>query len=121
MVRRVSCLPNQLKHAGRGRGLANLALMLVGITLLTIEAFNPTGVLGLGGIIAFVLGAVIRQGRNDVYAVLILSFDGLYCRLRGLTCPIVARPGRAGARSRSGLHGLPGAVAAAVRPHWRFS
>jgi membrane-bound serine protease (ClpP class) len=36
-----------------------LALMLVGITLLTIEAFNPTVVLGLGGIIAFVLGAVM--------------------------------------------------------------
>jgi membrane-bound serine protease (ClpP class) len=38
---------------------AGLALMLVGITLLTIEAFNPTVVLGLGGIIAFVLGAVM--------------------------------------------------------------
>jgi membrane-bound serine protease (ClpP class) len=38
---------------------AGLGLMLVGITLLTIEAFNPTVVLGLGGIIAFVLGAVM--------------------------------------------------------------
>jgi len=38
---------------------AGLALMLVGITLLTIEAFNPTVVLGLGGIIAFALGAVM--------------------------------------------------------------
>jgi membrane-bound serine protease (ClpP class) len=38
---------------------AGLALMLVGITLLTIETFNPTVVLGLGGLIAFVLGAVM--------------------------------------------------------------
>jgi membrane-bound serine protease (ClpP class) len=38
---------------------AGLALMLVGIVLLTVEAFNPTVVLGLGGIIAFVLGAVM--------------------------------------------------------------
>ena len=38
---------------------AGLGLMLIGITLLAIEAFNPTVVLGLGGIIAFVLGAVM--------------------------------------------------------------
>ena len=38
---------------------AGLALMLVGITLLAIEAFNPTVVLGLGGIIAFLLGAMM--------------------------------------------------------------
>jgi membrane-bound serine protease (ClpP class) len=38
---------------------AGLALMLVGITLLTIEAFNPTVVIGLGGLIAFLLGAVM--------------------------------------------------------------
>ncbi|NOJ42847.1 NfeD family protein [Bradyrhizobium australiense] len=38
---------------------AGLGLILLGITLLVIEAFNPTVVLGLGGIIAFVLGAVM--------------------------------------------------------------
>lgn len=38
---------------------AGLALMLVGITLLIIEAFNPTVVLGLGGVIAFVFGAAM--------------------------------------------------------------
>jgi membrane-bound serine protease (ClpP class) len=38
---------------------AGLALMLVGITLLAIEAFNPTVVLGLGGVIAFLLGAMM--------------------------------------------------------------
>jgi membrane-bound serine protease (ClpP class) len=38
---------------------AGLALMLTGIALLTFEAFNPTVVLGAGGIAAFVLGAVM--------------------------------------------------------------
>ena len=38
---------------------AGLALMLVGLVLLTIEAFNPTVVIGLGGIVAFVLGALM--------------------------------------------------------------
>ena len=38
---------------------AGLGLMLVGITLLAVEVFNPTLVLGIGGIIAFVLGAVM--------------------------------------------------------------
>ena len=38
---------------------AGLGLMLLGITLLVIEVYNPTVVLGLGGIIAFVLGAVM--------------------------------------------------------------
>jgi membrane-bound serine protease (ClpP class) len=38
---------------------AGLALMLVGIVLLAVEAFNPTVVVGVGGIIAFGLGAVM--------------------------------------------------------------
>jgi len=33
--------------------------MLVGIALLAIEAFTPTVVIGLGGVIAFILGAVM--------------------------------------------------------------
>ncbi|MGY8684148.1 nodulation protein NfeD [Bradyrhizobium sp. UFLA05-153] len=38
---------------------AGFALMLIGIALLAIEAFNPTIVIGLGGVIAFVLGALM--------------------------------------------------------------
>ncbi|OAE97508.1 serine protease [Bradyrhizobium centrolobii] len=38
---------------------AGLALMLIGITLLAVEAFNPTVVIGIGGVIAFVLGALM--------------------------------------------------------------
>jgi membrane-bound serine protease (ClpP class) len=36
-----------------------LALMLLGIAFLIIEAFNPTVVLGLGGVSAFLLGAAM--------------------------------------------------------------
>ncbi|RUX43508.1 nodulation protein NfeD [Mesorhizobium sp. M4A.F.Ca.ET.050.02.1.1] len=38
---------------------AGLALMLLGIAFLVIEAFNPTVVLGLGGVAAFLLGAAM--------------------------------------------------------------
>lgn len=38
---------------------AGLALMLLGIALLIVEAFNPTVVLGFGGVIAFILGAMM--------------------------------------------------------------
>ena len=38
---------------------AGLALMLLGIALLVVEAFNPTFALGLGGIIAFLLGVAM--------------------------------------------------------------
>ncbi|WP_430691560.1 NfeD family protein [Mesorhizobium vachelliae] len=36
-----------------------LALMLLGVAFLIIEAFNPTVVLGLGGVAAFVLGSAM--------------------------------------------------------------
>jgi membrane-bound serine protease (ClpP class) len=38
---------------------AGFALMLLGISLLVVEAFSPTVVIGLGGVIALVLGAVM--------------------------------------------------------------
>ena len=38
---------------------AGLGLLLLGIALLVIEAFNPTVVLGIGGVIGFVLGALM--------------------------------------------------------------
>ena len=36
-----------------------LALMLLGVAFLVVEAFNPTVVLGLGGVAAFLLGAAM--------------------------------------------------------------
>ncbi len=39
---------------------AGLALILLGITLMTAEAFQPSfGILGLGGVVAFIAGSVI--------------------------------------------------------------
>ena len=38
---------------------AGLALLLLGITFLIVEIFNPTVVLGLGGVAAFLLGAAM--------------------------------------------------------------
>ncbi|WP_018184493.1 NfeD family protein [Kaistia granuli] len=38
---------------------AGLALMLIGLTFLAIEIFNPTVVLGLGGLVAFLLGTAM--------------------------------------------------------------
>src|SRR6266481_4311368 len=38
---------------------AGLALMLLGITFLVVEAFTPTVVLGLGGVAAFLLGSAM--------------------------------------------------------------
>jgi membrane-bound serine protease (ClpP class) len=38
---------------------AGLALVLLGIAFLVVEAFNPTVVLGLGGVAAFLLGAAM--------------------------------------------------------------
>jgi membrane-bound serine protease (ClpP class) len=38
---------------------AGLALMLLGIAFLVVETFNPTVVLGLGGVAAFLLGAAM--------------------------------------------------------------
>lgn len=38
---------------------AGLALMLIGLTFLAVEAFNPTVVLGLGGLAAFLLGSAM--------------------------------------------------------------
>lgn len=38
---------------------AGLALMLLGMTLLAVEAVNPTAVLGFGGVVSFLLGAMM--------------------------------------------------------------
>ncbi|GAM60359.1 putative membrane-bound clpP-class protease [Vibrio ishigakensis] len=38
---------------------AGLALLLLGIALMVAEAFNPSfGILGLGGVVAFILGSI---------------------------------------------------------------
>jgi membrane-bound serine protease (ClpP class) len=56
---------------------AGLALMLIGLAFLAIEMFNPTVVLGLGGLVAFLLGTAapgFTLSRPIVGAAAILIF-----------------------------------------------
>lgn len=90
---------------------AGLALMLTGIALLTIEAFNPTVVLGAGGIAAFVLGAVMlfrfeAPGYRLSWTVLVLAT----AMLAGLVLVVLRsvwrarkEPARVGAQAMRGL------------------
>jgi membrane-bound serine protease (ClpP class) len=90
---------------------AGLALILIGIALLTIEAFNPTVVLGLGGIIAFLLGAVMlfkfeAPGYRLSWAVVGLStamFAGLILVVLGSVWRARKGPVRVGAQAMRGL------------------
>ena len=90
---------------------AGLAFMLVGITLLTIEAFNPTVVLGLGGIIAFVLGAVMLVRVEtpgfrlswSVIGTVVAMFAGLILVVLGSLQRARKGPVRVGAQAMPGL------------------
>ncbi|MEH2528365.1 MULTISPECIES: NfeD family protein [unclassified Bradyrhizobium] len=90
---------------------AGLGLMLFGITLLVIEAFNPTVVLGLGGIIAFVLGAVMlfefeAPGFRLSWSVIGIAaaiFIGLILVVLGSLLRARRGPARLGAQAMRGL------------------
>ena len=90
---------------------AGLALMLTGIALLTIEAFNPTIVLGAGGLAAFVLGAVMlfrfeAPGYRLSWTVIGLAtamFAGLVLVVLRSVWHAHKGPERVGARAMSGL------------------
>ena len=90
---------------------AGLGLMLVGITLLTIEAFNPTVVLGLGGIIAFVLGAMMLFNVEapgfrlswSVIGITAAIFIGLVLVVLGSLRRARKAPARVGAQAMRGL------------------
>jgi membrane-bound serine protease (ClpP class) len=90
---------------------AGLGLMLFGITLLVIEAFNPTAVLGLGGIIAFVLGAVMlfeieEPGFRLSWSVIGIAaaiFIGLILVVLGSLRRAQKGPVRLGAQAMRGL------------------
>lgn len=90
---------------------AGLALMLVGIALLTFEAFNPTVVIGLGGVIAFVLGAVMLfRGEAPGYrvswpliAIVVAMFIGLVLMVLGSLRRARRGPVRVGAHAMRGL------------------
>lgn len=90
---------------------AGLALMLVGLVLLTVEAFNPTVVIGLGGIIAFVLGALMlfrveAPGYRLSWSVIGITaavFVGFALVLLGSLRRAAKAPERVGAQAMRGL------------------
>ncbi|MET4293258.1 membrane-bound serine protease (ClpP class) [Bradyrhizobium sp. LB8.2] len=90
---------------------AGLGLMLVGIALLAIEAFNPTVVIGLGGVVAFVLGAIMlvrveAPGYRlswSVIAIVAAAFTGFVLTVLGALRRARRGPPRVGAQAMRGL------------------
>jgi len=90
---------------------AGLGLILLGITLLVIEVFNPTVVVGLGGIIAFVLGALMLFEIEEpgfrlswpVIGIAAAIFIGLILVVLGSLRRAQRGPVRLGAQAMRGL------------------
>lgn len=90
---------------------AGLGLILLGVTLLVIEVFNPTVVIGLGGIIAFVLGAVMLFEIEEpgfrlswpVIGIAAAIFIGLILAVLGSLQRARKGPVRLGAQAMRGL------------------
>ena len=87
-----------------------LALLLLGIAFLVVEIFNPTVVLGLGGVAAFLLGAAMLfkiegPGYRLSWTVVIIAM----AMIVSLTVVVLARSG-ARAETRHGLGCRPCAV-----------
>src|SRR5262249_7429883 len=94
---------------------AGLGLILVGITLLAVEAFNPTVVVGLGGIIALLLGTVMlfrieAPGYRlswPVVGITTAMFVGLVLVVLGSLLRARKGPARVGAQA---MYGQPAEV-----------
>jgi membrane-bound serine protease (ClpP class) len=90
---------------------AGLGLVLLGITLLVVEVYNPTVVIGLGGIVAFVLGAVMLfeieapgfQLSWPVIGITAAIFIGLILVVLGSLRRARKGPVRLGAQAMRGL------------------
>jgi len=90
---------------------AGFALMLIGIGLLTVEAFNPTVVIGVGGVIAFVLGALMLfrveapsyQLSWWVIGITVAVFVGFFLVVLGSLRRARKGPARVGAQAMRGL------------------
>ncbi|MGK9234479.1 nodulation protein NfeD [Inquilinus limosus] len=88
-----------------------LALMLLGIAFLVVEAFNPTVVLGLGGVVSFLLGAAMLlriQGPGyqlswPVIGIAIAMMAGLVFTVGRQLWLVRRRPARVGAQAMQGL------------------
>jgi membrane-bound serine protease (ClpP class) len=90
---------------------AGLALMLLGIALLVTEAFNPTVAVGLGGIIAFLLGvAMLFKAQGPGYELSWTVIGIVASIIFGLTMlagrffwAVRKSPARVGAQAMSGM------------------
>ena len=90
---------------------AGLALMLMGLVLLAVEAFNPTVVIGLGGIIAFVLGALMLFRSEApgyhlswwVISITAAAFAGFALFVLGSLRRVGKAPALVGAQAMQGL------------------
>lgn len=90
---------------------AGLGLMLVGIALLAIEAFTPTVVVGLGGVVAFVMGAIMlirveAPGYRlswTVIAIVAATFTGFILIVLSALRRARKGPARVGAQAMRGL------------------
>jgi membrane-bound serine protease (ClpP class) len=90
---------------------AGFALTLVGIALLIIEAFNPTVVIGLGGIVAFVLGALMLFRVEApgyalswwVIGITVAVFVAFFVAVLGAVSRAARGPARVGAQAMRGL------------------
>jgi membrane-bound serine protease (ClpP class) len=90
---------------------AGLTLMLLGIVFLVLEAFNPTVVLGLGGVAAFLLGAAMLlkvqgPGFEMSWAVIGIAAAltlGLALLSGSYVWAARKRPSRVGAKAMNGL------------------
>jgi membrane-bound serine protease (ClpP class) len=93
-----------------------LALLLLGVALLVTEAFLPTfGVVGAGGLIAFVLGALFLFDAAETGVVvpksLVLGVGGTVGGIMLVVATLVARSQRA--RASQGAEGMIGAIGVA--------
>lgn len=90
---------------------AGLGLMLLGLVFLVIETYNPTVVLGLGGVTAFVLGAaMLFRGETSgahlawpLVASAAILLGGLVMVVTGALWRARSSPVRTGAQAMRGL------------------
>ncbi len=90
---------------------AGLALLLLGIAFLVVEIFNPTVVLGVGGLIAFILGAAMlfkfdAPGFRLSWTVIVLAaamIAALTFVVLGSLMRARKNPARVGAHAMRGL------------------
>jgi membrane-bound serine protease (ClpP class) len=96
---------------------AGMALILLGIGLMVAEAFQPSfGVLGIGGVVAFVMGSIILMDTDApgfgidpaVIGVFALTSAGIFILVVGMAISARQRP------VVSGVEQLQGSIAVAL-------